>query len=166
MELKDILSGINDQLRFSETKIAALLAFNGALTFGVIRLFLISNKTELQTWTILFFIIIISISFISIFFAILPTTNNKTKNTDSPKNINIIFYNDIIKTNSNNYLETYYTKNKIASKDRKEIDIDIANQIIKLSLITSKKFEIFKISLVFTMLSLATSLFFAITLLC
>jgi len=162
MELKDILSNVVDQLKFAETKLAALLTYNGVLLFGISRVATSTNHLSELNYLIAFAILTILFSFILLVLGFFPKTDNNSYLCGKPKNPNIVFFGHIKHLDTETFLRLYYEKNGTESSSQKAIDKEIANQIIVNSGIASKKFGLFKIAVVSSAVSTAVSLWYLV----
>lgn len=167
-KLISILKIVNDWLKYSEAKNAILLAFSGAGATTVVTY--LSTKTD--TFTPLYIGLLISIflfccSLLICSLSFLPKTNlesilwRKEKPSKKAKRIlndtdNFYFFNDLKKYHSEGLLcsiNRLYFENKITLPFRKE-DLDIANQIVVNSEITSTKLSFFITALWFSIISI------------
>lgn len=149
-----------DWLKFGETKNAALLAFNGVLIFGYIRIIL-SESNLIPNGFLLLALGIIFISVINLLISFLPSIH-KSKNLGSKKcspDTNLRFYKEIFNLSPESYLQCIYTK--YFDTDNEEYDLlelEVSYQIIAISAITMDKYRAFKRSIIITLTSIALPL--------
>lgn len=148
-DLKDIFKNVNDWLKYAEAKNAMLLGFNGALLFGVFRVFAGDSKLK----QILLFVgpyynyvfpVLIGISIILLLISFIPETKMVKLSVDvKPKTINLLFY---------THLKTL-TPDELLSEigffppcSAKQIERNYAEQIIINAGIAAKKYDTFKLA--------------------
>jgi hypothetical protein len=145
-QLKDIFSNINDWLKFAETKTATLLAGNGMIIFGLFRIFKDSN--EIHNAYISTAIILLSLSIFTNLLSLIPSLKVPflLLNKDTKKNDNLLYFLDIAKYETNNYLK------KLNNSIEKFTDFEkyYAEQIIINSKIALMKYRLFKIAIILT----------------
>ncbi len=149
--LQDIFKNVWEQQKYSEVKNGVLLTFNVAVFAILSRIyFKISDQInsnifiKMIFFTLILFFIIHLILIIKSFF---PKDSNKEDYKWSKNDINIFFFGDILKLESNKYLDLVIKKVGINnSKITKEPLLDLSNQIVKLSEITQNKYNAFKLS--------------------
>lgn len=148
-KMQDIFKNIWEQQKYSEAKNGILLTLNLAVFALIIRVYFyiesfINSNNIIKC---MFFLLILS--FIWHIFLILnsffPKDSNKENGKLSVNQINIFFFGDIQKLQSNRYLDLLIEKLNINKDDvNKDILLDLANQIVKLSEITQSKYQSFK----------------------
>ena len=147
--MQDIFKNVWEQQKYSEAKNGILLTLNIAIFALIIRsYFHIADLINGTTWTKFIFFILV-LSFIWHIFLIAKSFFPKDSNTEDIKlsadQINIFFFGDIYKLNSNRYLDLLIDKLDINEGDiNKNILLDLANQIVKLSEIAQSKYQSFK----------------------
>ncbi|MCT7493286.1 Pycsar system effector family protein [Aliarcobacter cryaerophilus] len=144
--LQDIFKNIWEQQKYSEVKNGIILTLNIAILTILTRIPINENFICKVT-----FFILIALFFIHIFL-ILQSFFPKNKNKENIKwtndEINIFFFGDIQKLNSNKYLDILLDKYNINKNDLSiKILLDLANQIVKLSEIVEYKYTSFKNSI-------------------
>lgn len=170
--LKDILSLVNEKQQFAEAKHAGLVALNGVV-LGIISQIIFNkdlygalhySQILLLVSSCLFFISI-ALSLWSFF----PITKNDEKKLNESEIIkgkvtsNCIFFEDIQKFSSSEYLALLLLKltppaSNPALSGWTGLDEDYANQIVVNSRITSRKFFLFKKSVLFFMIGFVNSI--------
>jgi len=152
--MEHIYEDIREWLKFAETKNGALLTFNAAALFGLVTI--ITSKTE---WLLSFkggltaALITLIISIFILLYSFLPSLweSKKIKDGIYSDNINLRFYKDIYKLDSETYIKELYKLyfndgNPTISKS----ECHLAAQIIALSSISVRKYYTFTISLILT----------------
>ena len=144
--LQDIFKNIWEQQKYSEVKNGIILTLNIAILTILTRIPINENFICKVT-----FFILIALFFIHIFL-ILQSFFPKNKNKENIKwtndEINIFFFGDIQKLNSNKYLDILLDKYNINKNDLSiKILLDLANQIVKLSEVVEYKYTSFKNSI-------------------
>ena len=144
--LQDIFKNIWEQQKYSEVKNGIILTLNIAILTILTRI----PINEDFICKVTFFILIV-LFFIHIFL-ILQSFFPKNKNKENIKwtndEINIFFFGDIQKLNSNKYLDILLDKYNIKKNDLSiNILLDLSNQIVKLSEIVEYKYTSFKNSI-------------------
>ena len=149
-DLKYIFDTVNSWLKFAEAKNTALFAFNGAIIFGVARLYssntALNQCVEIYLANISIFLLFSIIVSISSFLPILHTTFTYNSKKSRSKTPNLYFFGDISTFDSKSYLSalseasgSIYTENKL--------DEQLAQQIIINSGIALRKYNYFDISI-------------------
>ena len=141
MELKEILNNVIDWLKFAEAKNATFIAFNGAGIIGICSFIKDIPENYLFRKSYIFFLLIIflisTIILLISFIPVLTPLNHKHKYTN--RNSNVIFFGDLSQLTTEELLKKYCKNKKF-----KDIDKDIAAQIIINSRIALRKFTYFK----------------------
>lgn len=149
--LQDIFKNIWEQQKYAELKNGVMLTLNIAIFAIIGRTYLSLNdifNCE-KAYNIIFiglmflFIIHILIIVLSYF----PKDSNKEDFKWTNDDINIFFYGDIRKLNSESYLKLLQEKVNVSEKINKPILLDLSNQLIILSEITQNKYNAFKNSI-------------------
>jgi uncharacterized membrane protein YeiB len=158
--LKDTYKDVTEWLKFAEAKNAALLTFNGAIVFGLLRLMSSNQEILLSLNKALYFsIFILSINMLILLSSFLPALNQSKKqyprfsNENSDK-LNLLYYRDLSNLSTDAYLnllkENYMINNELLNQHYK----DLATQITTLSSIAMKKYKLFIICAYITLLSI------------
>ena len=153
-----IFNNTNDWLKFAETKFASLLAGNGVLIFGILRLLKWQETPFLLKIYIIIVLVQLILSFIFCLVSFIPSLElpwlYKAQNpTDSD---NLLFFMDISKYSPIHYLNKLTSSLKTTNHDHSDYEIMISKQIITNSVIASRKYKLFKISIWFTVSSIVT----------
>lgn len=158
--LQEIFKNTNDWLKFAEAKSAALMAGNGVLAFGVLRL--LQNEDYGKVMVIYSFLAILqlALSFVISLTSFIPSLEMPWlfKNTSKVRNENLIYFEHIASHSPKSYLIAL--SHAINEKDTAYTKFEqmIASQIITNSVITVKKYKLFKIAAWLTLSSIATPL--------
>jgi len=146
--LIDIHKHIFEQLKYAETKNHILLTFNLALIIMFIRyFFMVEDKFYLFNWWYITNLILLVIPIIFIFKAFFPNLNNseihKSNNVDKT---NIYFFEHIKMLESSKYLELVLSSISIKLDEitNKVQLLNLSNQIVVISEITSSKHLYYK----------------------
>jgi len=147
--MQDIFKNVWEQQKYAETKNGILLTLNIAIFALVIRAYFHIESSINNNNLTKFIFFLLLLSFIYHIFLILksffPKDSNKEDLKLSEDHINIFFFGDIQKLQSNRYLDLILEKLNIDEiKINKNILLDISNQIVKLSEIAQAKYKSFK----------------------
>jgi len=146
-ELYQVFSNVNDWLKFAEAKNAMLIAFNGASIFGIVRLLntdFVSNSSFIENY-LLFVIICLIFSTVNCLISFAPRVKIiKGGYYDSGKIPNVLFF-EYLKGKSNLEIIKEIT-GKTETEDYSTLQKDIAEQIKQNSIIASRKYSHFTIS--------------------
>lgn len=145
-DLKEIFKNVNDWLKYAEAKNAMLLGFNGAVLFGVFRVF--SGNSELKDlWGIIgpyyhyCLPVVIIISTIITLISFLPETKMiKLDDNDKPEKVNVLFYSHLKTLSADDLLTELNVTNPTS------IEKSYAQQIVINSGIAAAKFDSFKVA--------------------
>ena len=152
-KLSEIFSNINDWLKFAETKNATLLAGNGVLIFGIIRLIKEGDYSFILVLYVFFVISQLLISFVFCLVSFIPSLEmpwifkSNTKNDNG----NLLYFDDISKYTPISYINDLKKALNIDKEDFTSYEKMLVEQIIVNSVIASKKYKLFKISIWFTL---------------
>lgn len=164
-KLLKVFANVNDWLKFAEAKNAMLIAFNGASIFGVIRLFDVEaiSKSSFLSNYVLFVIICLIFSAVNCLISFAPRVKIVKGIYDTSKIPNVLFFEYLKgKNNVEIYLEI------TGETDSSRITVfekDIAEQIKQNSIIASRKYSHFTISVWITIsafISLPLALIFCL----
>lgn len=157
-KLKDIFSNINDWLKYAEAKSATLIAGNGALIWGLVR---VSKSFELNYF--LSFILLISVllcvaSLVVCLLSVIPSLSmpwefKPNGKTDSD---NLLYFADIAKYTPIAFLSTLEAKLGLKPSDHSGYQKDISSQIITNAVIANAKYKNFQIAVWLTLSALTT----------
>ena len=146
-QLYKVFYNVNDWLKFAEAKNAMLIAFNGASIFGVIKLLNYStvSESEFLKGYIVFVISCLIFSTINCLISFAPRVKIiKTGFYDSGKIPNVLFF-EYLKGKSNLEIVKEITGDLDQNKYT-TIEKDIAEQIKQNSIIASRKYSHFTVS--------------------
>ena len=147
--MQDIFKNVWEQQKYSEAKNGILLTLNIAVFALIIRAYFhIADLINSSNWIKSIFFILILLFIWHIFLILksfFPKDSNKEDVKLSVDQVNIFFFGDIQKLQSNRYLDLLIDKLNINEGDiNKDILLDLANQIIRLSEIAQAKYKSFK----------------------
>ncbi|MEW8359705.1 MAG: Pycsar system effector family protein [Candidatus Thiodiazotropha sp.] len=164
-QLKDIFSNINDWLKFAEAKTGTLLAGNGVLIFGILRIIKGSTIPEALSIYITFAIVLLSISMFLCLLSFVPSLAMPfVFGTGKPnKDDNILFFLDAAKYTTSEFLIKLAQSKGIESNDFSEHDHFYAEQIISNSQIALKKYKLFNAAIWLTITAIFTPIVSVIT---
>jgi hypothetical protein len=142
-KLENILALVNEWLKYSDHKLAGLTVLNGGIIWGYTRYLNTSDFSSRSTEVLNFvgFFIVIPSLFICVL-GMLPVLKkrwflNKTKSESD----NVLFFGDIQKYRLHDYLLLVRKKLEIEASRNTPYAVDLANQIIINSEITTIKFQ-------------------------
>ncbi|MED4990111.1 hypothetical protein ETC01_00705 [Geobacillus sp. NFOSA3] len=156
--LTDLYSDIREWLKFAEAKNAALLTFDSACLFTLLRYqdVVFPKKDGYANLFFTISLIIILISIIILMISFLPKRFKKgLKNNEHshPFSKNLLYYGDIVKYSPQRFLASIFHKYNIDNFDKNNKYFnDLCTQIISLSRISVRKYRMFKCSLVLNIL--------------
>jgi len=162
--LKDIFDNVNNLLKFAEAKNATLIAGNGLVIFGVIRLIKDLHINEYLLCYIYFSLFMMTLSFTIALISFIPNVKLPAYifNNNEKKANNLLFFGSIMEYNEDNYLKDLKDALGLGNDDYKNQKINqmYANQIIINSKITMKKFKLFNISLHLTLFAILSPILY------
>lgn len=155
--LYKVFTNVNDWLKFAEAKNAMLIAFNGASIFGIIRLMEIDyiNQSDFLINYLLFVIISLVFSTVNCLISFAPRIKIiKGGFFDSGKIPNVLFFEYLKgKTNVEIIKEITGNDNEI---EYSTFEKDIAEQIKQNSIVASRKYSHFTVSVWITISAFIT----------
>lgn len=155
--LKDLYKDISDWLKFAEAKNAALLTFNGVLIFGLLKIDLSGNLIFLSK-TISLCAMILCVNIAIILSSFLPSLLQDKKilsiDTSHLRNINknYLFYGNLKGINIDDFINIIKERYSIEADENDNYIKDLCHQILSVSTIAIKKYNIFKLSICITLL--------------
>jgi len=146
-QLFKVFNNVSDRLKFAEAKNAMLIAFNGASIFGAIRLLnldIVKNSEFLENY-VLFVIVCLIFSTVNCLISFAPRVKIvKGGFYDSGKVPNVLFF-EYLKGKSNLEIIKEVT-GESKTEEYTRLQKDIAEQIKQNSIIASRKYSHFTIS--------------------
>ncbi|KOF03068.1 hypothetical protein OB69_06935 [Roseivirga seohaensis subsp. aquiponti] len=146
-QLYQVFNNVNDWLKFAEAKNAMLIAFNGASIFGIIKLLsldFVSNSRFIENY-LLFVIISLIFSTVNCLISFAPRVKIiKGGFYDSGKVPNVLFF-EYLKGKNNLEIIEEVTGDR-DKENYTTLQKDIAEQIKQNSIIASRKYSHFTIS--------------------
>ena len=152
-----VFANVNDWLKFAEAKNAMLIAFNGASIFGLIRLMEIEtiSKSEFLTYYLIFVITSLVFSAVNCLISFAPRVKIiKGGFFDSGNIPNVLFF-EYLKGRTNVEIIKEVTGDE-NEKEYTTFDKDIAEQIKQNSIVASRKYSHFTISVWITISAFIT----------
>lgn len=150
--MKTVFSSVNEWLKFSEAKNAALVALCSAGIWGILQLLKDSNKLEEFRIVLLCILLTLIISLVISLFSFIPQKTNIDKKKlpiENPMKLNLLFFRHISKFSPQDYLEALYQKYGQHENYSycPSYEKDLANQIVINAEITMTKTTRFKQSI-------------------
>jgi hypothetical protein len=149
--LQDIFKNVWEQQKYSELKNSILLTFNLAIFILIIKTnkeIIINFKNDSMLVYIFFILFVIFIIHIVLIIqSFFPKDKNYENIKYSNKEINIFFFGDIQKVQSEQYLNIVLERFNIKEDINKDVLLNLSNQIIIISTITQFKYQSFKNSI-------------------
>jgi hypothetical protein len=148
--LKDIFDNVNNWLKFAEVKNATLIAGNGVMIFGVMKILNDLNLNQYAIYYIYFSMILLFISLVISLISFMSKLKipDFLLHSESTKSDNLLFFGDIVKYREQTYLKKIHEL--LASETTSELDFMYVQQIIVNSKIAINKFKLFNVALNFT----------------
>ena len=145
----------NELIKFAETKNAALIAFNGAVILGVLKLI---SDFKSAHWFLFYLIFVLSMNLVSAFImivALAPQMISKELSNVVGKGTNLLYFGSIAKLNPDIYVELL--KEKYAFQSENEAyERDLARELIIVCQIAVRKFKLFKLAMAWTFAGITT----------
>jgi len=149
-DLESIFSNVNDWLKFAEAKSATLIAANGLVIFGILRLIQRVDLNLLSKGVLVIVFLCFATSLLFCLSSFVPSLRLpfELKNNTKSKDDNLLFFADIENYTPREYLKKLEMAiDKSITKptdDYSDIESMYAKQIITNSVIARYKFEVFK----------------------
>jgi uncharacterized membrane protein len=169
-KLKEIFGYVNSWLSHAEAKNGAIVVLNGACIMGIATLLLGKDNNInnlLRIYLIVTLVILLLSTGISLISFFPMTSKFEDKGDNDNQNSIFLFYGDIAKCkNSRQYVLSIY-KNYFNDSTKRQDDItrledDYAKEIIYNSVVTVRKYNCFKISLILTVCAFISPLIFVL----
>jgi Pycsar effector protein len=156
--LKYILSDITEWLKFAETKAATLVAGNGLVIFGVLRVIDIDALTLLSATLLFICLGQLSLSLIICIVSFIPSISKPWlfKTEEVGEEDNLLYYMHIAKYKPDQYIAALDDSKEITKLEHTRYEMLFARQIIEISIVTRRKFKLLNISLWLTLSSVIT----------
>lgn len=155
--LKDLYKDVTEWIKFAEAKNAALLTFNGVLLFGILKLIESTNILIKPFSTVLYISsALLVINIVYILFSFLPLLNQSKKigsvqANRSITNENLLFYGNLHKLTPDVFLDRISSKYGLTNIKEQPYFKDLSIQIITLSFLAVRKYNIFRNAVYITM---------------
>ncbi len=149
-KLYQIFMNVNDWLRFSEAKNAALIAFAAVTLFGAMQTAIGPNCPKPISMCLLSYAVLSGLGLLAALFSFLPQLSIAWlwKTRKPARADNLLFFGHLESYNEKGLIDEIKRKYGLKS-ERQGIEYDLANQIIQNSKIAMKKYRIFTIALWF-----------------
>jgi hypothetical protein len=159
-KLKEIFANINDWLKYAEAKSATLIAGNGALIWGLVRVSKTFELNYLLSVTLLISISLCVASLVVCLISIVPSLSMpwEVKPSGKTDSDNLLYFADIAKYSPTAYLSALEAKLGLEPSDHSGYQKDISSQIITNAVIANAKYKNFQIAAWITLSSLITPL--------
>lgn len=158
-KLWKIFANVNDWLKVAEAKNAMLIGFNGACIFGFSKIE--DNYFNEMGWYFLMVYLLFGASLTISLLSFVPRLSSLPISFHLRKKSENIFFFEYLKTlNSKSLLDLHFKKN--GDKGFPDSIMDLADQIINNSKITSLKYSYFTIAIWTTICGIVTPVFGAI----
>ena len=148
-KLESIFGNINDWLKFAETKSATLIAFDGLVIFGILR---ILKDVQLKSEHELYVYIVITQLIISLLIALTSLIPNLSmpwffKKKQPSETDNLLYFEDIAKYTKSTYLHALYQATGQEARTITPYEKMMTHQIIVNSVIARRKYKLFKLAI-------------------
>ena len=162
-ELDKILEGVNNWLKYAEAKNATLLAANGLMIFGIVRILVAWDIESISiNLYLIFVVILLVISTTALLISFIPYLDIpwlfKLQKPDKEKD-NLLYFEHISKYTPRVYLDSLSAAIASQNHHGERYEFMQANQIIANSVIARRKFIIFTIAIWITIGAVITPLF-------
>lgn len=157
-KLKDIFSNINDWLKYAEAKSATLIAGNGALIWGLVRVSKSFELSYLFNICLLISVLLCVASLVVCLLSIIPSLNMpwEVKPKGKADDDNLLYFSDIAKYTPVAFLNALETKLGLQHSEYTGYQKDISSQIIVNAVIANAKYKNFQIAIWLTLFALIT----------
>ena len=162
-ELDTIFDNVNNWLKYAETKSATLLAANGVMTFGIVRILTSWNvESLLLTIYLVFVVALLLLSMTILLVSFSPSLDIpwlfKLKDPNNKKD-NLLYFEHISKYTPQVYLDSLASAVSAEGNGTNDYELMQAKQIIANSVIARRKFAIFNIAIWITISAVITPIF-------
>jgi hypothetical protein len=153
--LENILTLVSEDLRFAETKNAALLTANAAAVVGVMQ---VNPRSPTLQWAFLAIMLTCAISGVVSLISFIPRPENPYRSLGmAPSGTdNLLFFGHIQKYDPREYLRAIYASAGQADEQGSEMERMYAEQIVVSSRIAARKFTMFRWAIWITISGLVT----------
>ena len=156
-KLYQLYSQTNELIKFAETKNAALIAFNGAVILGVLKLI---SDFKSAHWLIIYLFFVLAMNVISAFImivALAPQMISQVQTSSAGKGTNLLYFGSIAKLSPEDYVDRL---NKVYgfTSDNAAYERDLARELIIVCQIAVRKFKLFKLAMAWTFAGITTPL--------
>jgi pycsar effector protein len=145
-----------DMVKFAEMKNTILIAFDGAIIFGMAKLLNAINSIYLY-YFLLYAMTMCCISIFISLFALVAKIKHSTNSTSLTQNDNLLFFATLAQMSHFDLIEKIRTQYRCDSSNENH-EKDLARQVIITSQIAARKFKLFNLAMAFTFSGLLTPL--------
>jgi hypothetical protein len=156
-KLKEIFQHSFDMMKLAETKNAGLIAFNGAVIVGMIKLLKDFNDSCILTYYLVFVILTCCISVFLCLASLVAQLKHKESEVKLTKNDNLLFFGTIAHLTPDELLDKLKSKYNLKSENE-NYEKDLAKQAVIMSQIAVRKYEFFNSAIAWTFAGIATPL--------
>lgn len=146
-EIKSIFQNVNEWLKFAEAKHAGLLVLNSGVIFGILAIYK-DYQSCLPKIIILLTLIFFGLSMLLSIVSLFPRTHNVLSKQKKIKNPNLYFAGHLCKLDVDDFKAELHKIKPTHVFDR--FEDDLLNQIIVNATITTRKYHLFKLATVST----------------
>jgi len=153
--LENILSLVSEDLRFAETKNAALLTANAAAVVGILQ---VNTGSPVVALAFLVIMLVCTVSGVVSLISFIPRVENPYRSLGlvPAANDNLLFFGHIQKYDPREYLRALYVSAGMADEQGSEMERMYAEQIVVSSRIAARKFTMFRWAIWITIGGLVT----------
>lgn len=153
--LNDVMQAMHSQVQYAEAKNAALLAVNFAIVVGIATLFTSDGTlpSQLQLSLMMCAVTIGGGGLLSLA-SFLPVMSSRTKVTRPSTDQNLFFWGSIARMSPPDYAEKMLGALG-SSLSAGRLDLDLANQIVVNARVARRKFRVFYVATIVTVLGFA-----------
>jgi hypothetical protein len=159
-DLKDIFKNVNEWLKFAEAKHAGLIVLNTGAVFGILTSYK-DYKQHIPWIMVLIIFFFLGLSMAITLISLFPKTGNKIDPKKKPQNPNLYFFGSLSQLDVNDFKTEIGKSNPNYNFNR--LDDDLINQILVNSSIATRKYKLFKLATIATIIGISTPLFFIIS---
>jgi len=156
-KLKEIYQHSFEMMKLAETKNVGLIAFNGAVIVGMIKMAKDFNEIY---YLFIYFCFVIVVCCVSIFIsltALVAQLKHKENDVLLTKSDNLMFFGTVAHLTPDTLCENLKTKYGVKSENE-NYEKDLAKQSVIMSQIAVRKFKYFNIAILWTFAGIATPL--------
>lgn len=156
-KLKDIYQHSYEMMKLAETKNAGLIAFNGAIILGMVKLLKDFNDNSFLFYYFIFVIIVCSISVFLCLASLVAQLWHKESEIALTKSDNLLFFGTIAHLSPEELIEKLKSKYDLKSSNA-NYEKDLAKQAVIMAQIAVRKYKFFNSAIAWTFAGIATPL--------